>query len=88
LPVLNTQVVIRQDGGAAGSRKINENSRADPGLFSGGGAPFSGGGALLLEHQIFRLILKKNIIKNDFQEGVHTPCTPPLDPPLKLIKTY
>jgi len=62
-------------------------ARADPGLFSGGGAPFSGGGALLHKHQIFRLIIKKNIkIKNDFQEGVRTPCTPPLDPPLMCVK--
>jgi len=60
-------------------------SRADPGLFSGGGAPFSGGGALLHKHQIFSLIFKKNIIKNDFQEGVRTKCTPPLDPPLVAL---
>ena len=68
---------------------FNGDSGADPGFFLGGGALVSCSTSTPINHIIFFLqntscIRKPQVISEGRGGGVRTPCTLPLDPPLRL----
>ena len=63
---------------------------ADPGFFLGGGALVSCSTSTPINHIVFFLqntscIRKPQVISEGGGGGVRTPCTLPLDPPLKQV---
>ena len=67
---------------------LRKNAGADPGFFLGGGALVSCSTSTTINHIVvlfflIQLVFCKN--RRSSQTGVRTPCTLPLDPPLKCL---
>ena len=72
-------------------RTDHERPGADPGFFLGGGALVSCSTSTPINHIVFFFcripVALENRRSSQGGGGVHTPCTLPLDPPLKTVRS-
>ena len=69
---------------------MSGSSGADPGFFLGGGALVSGSTSTPINHIVFLFLQNTSCIRKPqviSGEGVRTPCTLPMDPPLLFAQT-